>query len=215
MKGGFVFDSLGNKSNQIDIIITNDQTLQFKETSEDKTRQFNCVEGCYAVISVKSRLDKRELYESLDNLASVSTHKELAVNPFLLDANQAVKEVPQRILFAYRGEELETMNKHLEEYHKTHKVGEHSPDMIIVNNKYYFYKVGRKGSIALDGVQLKPNEYGFYKGEYAGGGSLSQLISRIQHVSSMSPHMQINLTAYSNAIDRAFFKLVKGKYPNG
>ena len=60
-KGGFVFDSLGNKSKQIDIIITNDQTLQFKETSEDKTRQFNCVEGCYAVISVKSHLGKKRV----------------------------------------------------------------------------------------------------------------------------------------------------------
>jgi hypothetical protein len=210
-KGGFVFDCLGNKSKQIDIIITNDQTLQFKETSEDKSRQFNCVEGCYAVISVKTRLDKRELFESLDNLASVSSHKELTINPFIQGGSELIRRMPQRIIFAYRGDDADTVNKNCAEYYKTRKFGEQSPDMIIVNNKYYFFKTGDQG-LTVDGTRLNPNMYGLYRGpNYAGAGSLSHLISRIQAVSSMSPHMQINLQAYTNAIDKAFLKLVKGK----
>jgi hypothetical protein len=152
------------------------------------------------------------LFESLDNLASVSTHKELTINPFIQDGATLIRQMPQRIIFAYRGEDADTVNKHCAEYYKTHKVDEKSPDMIIVNNKYYFYKTGMQGSTVLDGTHLNPNEYGLYKGtNYAGAGCLSQLISRIQAVSSMSAHMQINLQAYNKAIDRAFFKLVKGK----
>jgi len=75
IKGGFVFDSTGSKSSQIDLMVCNDQTFQFKKSGDNnnKTKSFNCVEGCYAVISVKSYLNKAALIDSLQNLASVST----------------------------------------------------------------------------------------------------------------------------------------------
>jgi hypothetical protein len=76
IKGGFVFDSTGSKSSQIDLMVCNDQTFQFKKSGYDnKTKSFKCVEGCYAVISVKSYLTKLSLIDSLQNLASVSTTK--------------------------------------------------------------------------------------------------------------------------------------------
>src|SRR3989344_5832228 len=53
IRGGFVFDSLGNGSNQIDILVTNDLTLQFEPKD---LRSFSCIEGCYASISIKSNL---------------------------------------------------------------------------------------------------------------------------------------------------------------
>lgn len=49
IKGGFVFDSMGNRSRQIDLMVCNDQTFQFKQSGNDnKTKSFNCVEGCFA-----------------------------------------------------------------------------------------------------------------------------------------------------------------------
>jgi hypothetical protein len=59
IKGGFVFDSLGNKLRQIDLMNCNDQTFQFKQSQDNKTKSFNCIEGCFAVISVKSFLNKQ------------------------------------------------------------------------------------------------------------------------------------------------------------
>ena len=60
IKGGFIFDSLGNESKQIDLIITNDLTLQFKQFDDINStgKSFNLIDGCYGAISVKSTLDK-------------------------------------------------------------------------------------------------------------------------------------------------------------
>jgi hypothetical protein len=101
IKGGFVFDSTGSKSHQIDLMVCNDQTFQFKKSGNDnKTKSFNCVEGCYAVISVKSVLNNEGLIESLDNLASVSTIKKINVSPIVRDAQELLNQIPQRIIFA-------------------------------------------------------------------------------------------------------------------
>jgi hypothetical protein len=63
IKGGFVFDSNGDKSRQVDLIVTSDSTFQFKQSENNtKEKSFNCVEGCLAVISVKSYLNKKELF---------------------------------------------------------------------------------------------------------------------------------------------------------
>ena len=69
INGGFIFDSTGSKSRQIDLMVCNDQTFQFKKSGNDnKIKSFNCVEGCFAVISVKSFLNKVALIDSLQNL---------------------------------------------------------------------------------------------------------------------------------------------------
>jgi hypothetical protein len=54
-KGGHIIDSRNNESKQVDIVITNDLSLQFKEYRKNELEKvFNCIEGCYCVISVKS-----------------------------------------------------------------------------------------------------------------------------------------------------------------
>jgi hypothetical protein len=147
IKGGFVFDSLGNKSKQIDIMICNDQTFQFRQSLEDnKTTSFNCVEGCYAVISVKSYLNKNELIDSLDNLASVSTYKKLKPNFQISNWDQVIEQIPQRIIFAYDGDSLETINHHcLDYYTSVGRPKESSIDFIMVNNNFYISKAGILG----------------------------------------------------------------------
>jgi hypothetical protein len=77
-KGGYIFDSSGKESKQIDLIITNDLTLQFTKSLVNAfQKSFNCIEGCYCAISVKSMLDKRALYDSIGNLASIPNSKQL------------------------------------------------------------------------------------------------------------------------------------------
>jgi hypothetical protein len=141
IKGGFVFDSLGNKSRQIDLMICNDQTFQFKQSQDNKTKSFNCIEGCFAVISVKSFLNKQSLTESLENLASIPTTKKLKVNPFLTNGKDIIKTMPQKYIFAYGGDSKDTINENCKEYYSTHTLGENAPDMILVNNESYFSRV--------------------------------------------------------------------------
>jgi hypothetical protein len=62
IRGGYVFDQFGNRSKQIDLIVTSDSTLQFKQRySTHEIKSFNTTEGTLAAISVKSTLDKEEL----------------------------------------------------------------------------------------------------------------------------------------------------------
>ncbi len=57
--GGYVFDAKGNRSQQIDIIVTNDLTPRFRLSSGH--RFIAPLEGTIATVEVKSRLDKEGL----------------------------------------------------------------------------------------------------------------------------------------------------------
>ena len=72
-KGGFLFDLEGNESKQIDLFITNDSTLQFKQFGRDDKngKSFNFVGGCLAAFSIKSTLNKVGIIDSLENLGSI------------------------------------------------------------------------------------------------------------------------------------------------
>ena len=85
IKGGFIFDSLGNESKQIDLIIINDATVQFDQFSgvEKGGKSFSIIEGCYGAFSIKTNLTKDELFNSLDNFDSIPTMPKLEVNPML------------------------------------------------------------------------------------------------------------------------------------
>ena len=204
IKGGFVFDSLGNRSRQIDLMICNDQTFQFKQSQDNKTKSFNCVEGCFAVISVKSFLNKQSLTEALDNLGSLPTTKKLKVNPFLTNGKDIIKTMPQKYIFAYRGDSKDTINKYCEEYYSTHTL-ENAPDMIVVNNECYFSRAGPKGIKGDDGELVPPGQYVMIdksSSNYVGATALFQLISRILTVSVWSPHIEIDFEAYTDNIDK-------------
>lgn len=103
IKGGSIFDSEGGHSRQIDLIVTNDLTLQFKEFNDRLEKSFNCIEGCYAAISVKSTLDKKELLDSIDNLASIPTVRSIRLSPMFKDGDNFLKQVPLRVIFSYKG----------------------------------------------------------------------------------------------------------------
>jgi hypothetical protein len=90
-------------------MVCNDQTFQFRISGDNnKTQAFNCVEGCYAVISVKSFLNKSALIDSLQNLASVSTIKKIKINPLVTNSQDLINQMPLRIIFAYGGDNMES-----------------------------------------------------------------------------------------------------------
>jgi hypothetical protein len=208
IKGGFVFDSTGSRSRQIDLMVCNDQTFQFKKSGNDnKTKSFNCVEGCYAVISVKSFLNKDALVDSLQNLASVSTIKKIKVNPFISNAQDLVNQIPQRVIFAYDGNGMATINETCKVYYdncKACNIVEPMPDLIIVNNEYYFSRAGVLGYKIHTGETAPYGQYTMVEKKSdpnVGGMALFQIISRILTMSTFSPHMEIDFLEYSNKID--------------
>ena len=62
----------GQESKQIDVIVTADVCPQFNFLNRDgQGPTFSCVDGTLAVASLKSNLDSTQLYNALDNLASI------------------------------------------------------------------------------------------------------------------------------------------------
>ena len=185
-------------------MICNDQTFQFKQSQDNKTKSFNCIEGCFAVISVKSYLNKQSLTEALDNLGSIPTTKKLKVNPFLTNGKDIINTMPQKYIFAYRGDSKETINRNCKEYYSTRAL-QNSPDMIVVNNECYFSRAGPKGIKGDDGEIIPYGQYamiGKSSPNYVGATALFALISRILTVSAWSPHIEIDFEAYTSNIDK-------------
>ena len=74
MLGGFLFNMNGQESKQLDLIVTTDISPQYKQLNE---KCFACVDGTLAVISVKSELNKKELFDALENISSIPTKNEI------------------------------------------------------------------------------------------------------------------------------------------
>jgi hypothetical protein len=144
VKGGYIFDSSGNQSKQIDLIITNDLTLQFTKLLANRfQKSFNCIEGCYCAISVKSILDKGAFCDAVENLASLPENKSMNLNPQLKPSPQLLDEIPLGIIFAYKGDKVEYIERLMEDIQSTNlNLPDNFPNMIIVNNSYLIEKVG-------------------------------------------------------------------------
>ncbi len=84
--GRFLFHEDGSESDQIDIIVTTDTAPRFDFHNQDGGgKSFSPVEGTLAVVSVKSKLDKKELFNSL--MGSVRFHRQpplIIVSPLRL-----------------------------------------------------------------------------------------------------------------------------------
>ncbi|MEP0823873.1 MAG: hypothetical protein HRF40_00150, partial [Nitrososphaera sp.] len=131
----------------VEAIFSNNYSLQFREYSEHKLeKEFASIEACYAVISVKTYLSKEELYDALDNLNSIPKNNKVIINPTVFEPAQILPEIPQKMIFAFRGPNLETTQKYLAQYHQEKQIPpQYQPNMILVNKKYHLSKVGPAG----------------------------------------------------------------------
>jgi hypothetical protein len=120
--GGFLFSLDGQESKQIDVMVTADVCPQFNFINRDKQgKTFSCVDGTLAVASLKSNLDTTQLYDALDNLASIPSKTPLdgRVPPFLNLPDYPIW--PFKIIYAPKGISLETLAKSLFIYYLEHR----------------------------------------------------------------------------------------------
>jgi len=133
--GGDIFGVGNQRSGQLDIIVSHDMSMAFKENDKPRVP----VESVTAVISVKSRLTKAELFNALKNLASVPQPTESVVSLGLL--SNSVPDYflswPALFLFAFDGVSLRTCIKHIAEFYASNSVPiNRVPRAIVVNRKY-------------------------------------------------------------------------------
>lgn len=133
ISSGQIFDTNGNISNQLDIIISEkSSTPTLFLDKEHKTRLLP-VECVYSVIEVKARLDKRELIKErsgvFENMLSVRKLEKKAFYPsgvIVRDTNNYGREWADwpinYFVFAFDSIGLATLKAHINEYHVQHNL---------------------------------------------------------------------------------------------
>jgi len=121
--GGFLFDDDGAESKQLDIIITTDTAPRFNFHNKNGAgKSFSPVEGTLGVVSVKSTLNKAELFDALGGIASIPQTRPLGkrVNTLLNIKNY--DDWPVKIVYASSGNAPETIRTHLDDFYEKNPV---------------------------------------------------------------------------------------------
>ncbi|PHQ57244.1 MAG: hypothetical protein COC16_01450 [Lutibacter sp.] len=145
--GGFLFDEDGNESKQMDVIISTDTSPRFNfHNSNEAGKSFCPVEGSLGAASIKSTLDKDQLYDALDGIASIPPTKSLEGRvSFTIQIND-YENWPYKVIYASNGLTGNTILNHLNTYFSENdKIPiSRRPDLIHVAGKYVIIK-GKKG----------------------------------------------------------------------
>lgn len=207
IKGGFIFDSLGNESKQIDLIIINDATVQFNQFSgvEQGGKSFSIIEGCYGAISIKTTLNKNELFDSLENYASIPPMPALQINPMLKDRD-FVQSFPIGTIFAFKGMDVKTTLEHLSTFYDEHKEIpiNRKPTFIIVNNQYIIRHIDIHGAKTKNGTPVLYDTFHPMKMKYVGAYSLWYLLAEYASTVKYGPHTLLNFEPYTIKMTDAF-----------
>ena len=186
IKGGFIFDSDDNTSSQIDLIVKNDLSLQFNTLYEFAQKSFVTIEGCDAVISVKTVLDKQHLENSLDGFSTIPTTPKLNFSP-LLKPGKLSESIPIRIIFAFSGASSNTIKSHLENYYKKNNTPYNERvRLIIVNNRYMIVRLVDEGK-TIGGQTIPKNTFFISEPTHNNKGAyfLHYLLNDLQFISTV------------------------------
>ena len=144
--GGFLFDEEGNESKQMDIIISNDTSPRFNfYNSEGSGKSFCPVEGSIGVVSIKSTLDKKQLYDALEGIASIPPTQSLESRISLDFMINNYEDWPLKVIYASDGLAGETILKHLNTYFEENSdiTVSRRPNIIHVIGKCFILKVDK------------------------------------------------------------------------
>ncbi|EOK5707202.1 DUF6602 domain-containing protein [Vibrio vulnificus] len=145
--GGQVVGVDGDVSGQIDVVVTNDLSVNFSEN--DKT--FFPVETLASAITIKSTLDKAAMEDCLRNLTSIPEISKEVLSFKLLKLgaiDDFITKHPTYFVFAYNGISAEKNLEYIRQFYKDNpSIPEYKyPKAVIVNRKYMiqYFKVSTK-----------------------------------------------------------------------
>lgn len=143
--GGYIFGLDGRKSKQIDVIVTHDLGITFRANLKPHC----AVESVAAAFSVKSRLDRTDLIEALDNLQSIPQIEPSVINlsPLKPALTEYARSAPALFVFAYSGLTAETTLRHYQDYIVANNdtlSPNRLPRAIIMNGEFIICYLGYK-----------------------------------------------------------------------
>jgi len=181
--GGFLFDMEGNESKQIDLIILNDVSLQFNfHNPEGQGKSFACIDGCVAVASIKSTLNKGHLVDALDNIASLPNKVDLGNRKNPLVEIKNYEDWPYKIVYASDGFEIDTALKTINTFYEENKTipNNKRPNIIHVCGKYNIIRV-RENAATRGGEKIAENTF-WGNSDISDAYALMWTISEIQNI---------------------------------
>lgn len=118
--GGYLFHSDGSESKQLDVIVTTDTAPRFDFDYGGVKKSFAPSEGSLAVASIKSKLDKKQLFDALDNIASIPSMESLADRAPPGLHIRDYEDWPYKIIFASDSISVDSILEHLSVYFNEH-----------------------------------------------------------------------------------------------
>jgi len=116
--GGFLFHMDGRESKQLDVIVTTDTAPRFDFHNRDGGgKSFSPVEGTLGVASIKSTLDKAQLFDALEGIASIPPTESLEDRKSFGISIKDYEDWPYKIVYASSGLKPETVLSHLIDYY--------------------------------------------------------------------------------------------------
>ncbi len=156
--GGYLFGENGSESKQLDVIITTDTAPRFDYLKKDiNGKTFVPVDGCLGVASIKSKLDKKEIIDSLKNIASIPNKQTLTNNKVPQFNLDNYDDWPYKIIYASDGLQVTTIIKHIDDFYTNNLIPlTKRPNIIYVLGKYV---IVRDMNITINGKKAKKGTY--------------------------------------------------------
>ena len=153
--GGFLFGDDGRESSQMDVLVTTDTTPRFNFHNKDgQGKSFSPVEGTLGVASIKSTLNKNELEDALNGLASIPPTADLAGRVSFALSIKNYEDWPYKIVYASDGIAAQTLLSHLNSFYASNSAIplERRPNCIHVAGKYVIFR-------AVEGMNVWDADY--------------------------------------------------------
>jgi hypothetical protein len=203
--GGFLFHIDGTESKQLDVIVTTDTAPRYNFHNRDGSgKSFSPVEGTIGVASIKSTLDKAQLYDALAGIASIPPTEQLGtrIPPILQLKNY--DDWPYKIIYASNGLSAETILSHINAYYVSNPAVPISrrPNVIHVAGKYVIFRADHNMSIydhATKGTMpLEPGSFHIFSTD-PDLQAICWVLNTLQERASASTHIFFR---YAELIDR-------------
>ncbi len=187
--GGFLFDQEGKESKQIDIIITNDSSIQYNFLGGgDNGKSFACIDGTIGIVSVKSTLNKKELTDALNNIASIPDQQPLTKDRYSIGWKiRGFDDWPCKIIYASDGIGRDSLMTNLNTFYEENSSIPHNkrPNIIHVLGKYLVVRIDERGGETRSGQPIPPNT--FHSSDIKSDAvALSWAIIKIQEIAQAS-----------------------------
>lgn len=157
--GGYVFNSDGLESRQMDIIVAAGSAIQFPFLSSDAGgKSFALIESSVGVCSIKANLNSKELIDSLHLFTTLPPKAAVHADP-RFGADEGL-DWPFKIVYAAQGISSKIAISKLQDYYERNRVPHClRPNVIHIGGKYAIIRAGPERERLKDGGWAEENAW--------------------------------------------------------